>query len=121
MVGMLVWACCFILLPRVVTAEDAKGAFDCPSQETFRELGKLFSLLQAPPNHTEEWKTFQENSIVPLVSACLASRVYYPPPLGSNKAADRAGLRGGGGVGMGVSGMVFVGLVLGCIEAKFCK
>ena len=27
----------------------------------------------------------------------------------------------GGGVGMGVSGMVFVGLVLGCIEAKFCK
>ena len=34
---------------------------------------------------------------------------------------DRAGLRGGGGVGMGVSGMVFVGLVLGCIEAKFCK
>ena len=33
----------------------------------------------------------------------------------------RAGLRGGGGVGMGVSGMVFVGLVLGCIEAKFCK
>ena len=35
--------------------------------------------------------------------------------------AFRAGLRGGGGVGMGVSGMVFVGLVLGCIEAKFCK
>ena len=35
--------------------------------------------------------------------------------------ANRAGLRGGGGVGMGVSGMVFVGLVLGCIEAKFCK
>ena len=35
--------------------------------------------------------------------------------------ADRAGLRGGGGVGMGVSGMVFVGLVLGCIEANFCK
>ena len=33
----------------------------------------------------------------------------------------RVGLRGGGGVGMGVSGMVFVGLVLGCIEAKFCK
>ena len=33
----------------------------------------------------------------------------------------RAGLRGGGGVGMGVSGMVSVGLVLGCIEAKFCK
>ena len=33
----------------------------------------------------------------------------------------RGGLRGGGGVGMGVSGMVFVGLVLGCIEAKFCK
>ena len=33
----------------------------------------------------------------------------------------RAGLRGGGGVGMGVSGMVFVGLVLGCIEAKFYK
>ena len=27
----------------------------------------------------------------------------------------------GGGVGMGVSGMVSVGLVLGCIEAKFCK
>ena len=34
---------------------------------------------------------------------------------------SREGLRGGGGVGMGVSGMVFVGLVLGCIEAKFCK
>ena len=34
---------------------------------------------------------------------------------------DRVGLRGGGGVGMGVSGMVFVGLVLGCIETKFCK
>ena len=33
----------------------------------------------------------------------------------------REGLRGGGGVGMGVSGMVFVGLVLGCIETKFCK
>ena len=33
----------------------------------------------------------------------------------------RAGLRGGGGVGMVVSGMVSVGLVLGCIEAKFCK
>ena len=33
----------------------------------------------------------------------------------------RVGLRGGGGVGIGVSGMVFVGLVLGCIEAKFCK
>ena len=32
-----------------------------------------------------------------------------------------AGLRGGGGGGMGVSGMVFVGLVLGCIVAKFCK
>ena len=35
--------------------------------------------------------------------------------------SSRVGLRGGGGVGMGVSGMVFVGLVLGCIEAKFCK
>ena len=35
--------------------------------------------------------------------------------------AIRAGLRGGGGGGMGVSGMVFVGLVLGCIEADFCK
>ena len=34
---------------------------------------------------------------------------------------SRVGLRGGGGVGMGVSGMVFVGLVLGCIETKFCK
>ena len=33
----------------------------------------------------------------------------------------RVGSRGGGGVGMGVSDMVFVGLVLGCIEAKFCK
>ena len=33
----------------------------------------------------------------------------------------RVGLRGGGGVGMGVSGIVFVGLVLGCIETKFCK
>ena len=33
----------------------------------------------------------------------------------------RAGLRGGVGVGMGVSGMVSVGLVLSCIEAKFCK
>ena len=35
--------------------------------------------------------------------------------------ALRAGLRVGGGVGMGVPAMVFVGLVLGCIEAKFCK
>ena len=33
----------------------------------------------------------------------------------------RVGLRGGGGVVMGVSGMVFVGLVLGCIDADFCK
>ena len=39
----------------------------------------------------------------------------------SQTREPRAGLRGGGGVGMGVSGMVFVGLVLGCIEAKFCK
>ena len=38
-----------------------------------------------------------------------------------NPSIHRVGLRGGGGVGMGVSGMVFVGLVLGCIEAKFCK
>ena len=42
-------------------------------------------------------------------------------PKFSNSLVSRAGLRGGGGVGMGVSGMVFVGLVLGCIEAKFCK
>ena len=37
--------------------------------------------------------------------------------------AYRAGLRGAaaGGVGMGVSGMGSEGLVLGCIEAKFCK
>ena len=42
----------------------------------------------------------------------------YVPSIGT---VFRAGLRGGGGVGMGVSGMVFVGLVLGCIEAKFCK
>ena len=42
-------------------------------------------------------------------------------PSASWRTEFRAGLRGGGGVGMGVSGMVFVGLVLGCIEAKFCK
>ena len=39
----------------------------------------------------------------------------------ANELVFRAGLRGGGGVGMGVSGMVFVGLVLGCTEANFCK
>ena len=46
--------------------------------------------------------------------AMAAERLWTPD-------VTRVGLRGGGGVGMGVSGMVFVGLVLGGIEAKFCK
>ena len=59
-----------------------------------------------------------------LVEALLdaeEARKPKPHPAGLDQKVARVGLRGGGGVGMGVSGMVFVGLVLGCIEAKFCK
>ena len=57
----------------------------------------------------------------------VLSKVFWPgvreqlSRVRTGEVSYRVGLRGGGGVGMGVSGMVFVGLVLGCIEAKFCK
>ena len=53
-----------------------------------------------------------------LSKDCICLQVYFDI---LKYLIFRVGLRGGGGVGMGVSGMVFVGLVLGCIEAKFCK
>ena len=59
-----------------------------------------------------------------LILVFCASEGYHTRPwvvLVITHSNCRVGLRGGGGVGMGVSGMVFVGLVLGCIEAKFCK
>ena len=56
-----------------------------------------------------------------LVFSCFMCCITIGGLLFERAKNVRAGLRGGGGVGMGVSGMVFVGLVLGCIEAKICK
>ena len=58
---------------------------------------------------------------VPDVSISIKNTFIEVHDKSDDDSDSRAGLRGGGGVGMGVSGMVFVGLVLGCIEAKFCK
>ena len=66
----------------------------------------------AAGNSTESWP-------VEAAPGCAAGSSVVSKTV--NPSIKDPAISQGGGFGMGVSGMVFVGLVLGCIEAKFCK